>query len=387
MKITLMGLQLENDNKGCEALSYSFISILEDIARKSSTTIHYNAIIYSDEKKVQIPVCDSEIDCLKISVKKLSFWKNLWTIFKESDYIFDFTGGDSFSDIYGKKRFYMMSAIKMFALKSHTPLVLGPQTIGPFYTKGVRKLAAKIIKNSSAVYARDAISCEYAEKISKRKVVLTTDVAFSLPYVKTNKEDDGCIWVGFNPSGLLWEGGYNRSNQFGLKTDYREYCFSTLNALVRARKYKIFLIPHVGTQKREYQENDYNVCLELQQKFPDCVVVEGIKNPIDAKNIISQMDVLVGARMHATIAAFSANVATIPFAYSRKFQGLYNDLNYNYLIDAINISTDEAVSKTLEYIKTYKELKHTVETSMAVVEKKQNIFKDELLKMMKIVEN
>lgn len=381
MNITLMGLQLVNENKGCEALSYSFINMMENIAKRSNTSVHYSAIIFSGAEKMKIPVCDSEIDCLSISMKSLNFWKRLWRIFKSSDYIFDFTGGDSFSDIYGKKRFYVLSLIKLFALKSHSPLILGPQTIGPFYSEGVKSLATKIIKDSSAVYARDAISRDYAENISSRSVVLTTDVAFSLPYVKAPKEDDGLIWVGFNPSGLLWEGGYNRSNQFGLKTDYREYCFSTLATLVREEKYKIFLIPHVGTQKDERQENDYNVCLELRQAFPSCVIAEGIKNPIDAKNIISKMDVFVGARMHATIASFSSRVATIPFSYSRKFEGLYDDLKYDYVIDAKKLDTEDAVTKTIEFIKSNKELQHMVELSMVEVEKKQSVFMEDLVKM------
>lgn len=62
------------------------------------------------------------------------------------------------------------------------------------------------------------------------------------------------------------------------------------------------------------------------------------------------MDLLIAARMHASIAAYSSGVPVIPFAYSRKFEGVYNDLKYPYIINGRELSTEEAVLKTINYI-------------------------------------
>ena len=53
--------------------------------------------------------------------------------------VFDFTEGDSFSDIYGLKRFALTSFFKFVTIKKDGCLVLGPQTYGPFKNKLVKK--------------------------------------------------------------------------------------------------------------------------------------------------------------------------------------------------------------------------------------------------------
>lgn len=100
------------------------------------------------------------------------------------------------------------------------------------------------------------------------------------------------------------------------------------------------------------------------------------------KIILQGMDILIGARMHATIGAFSAGVAVIPFAYSRKFQGLFNSLEYQYIIDAKSITTETAVENTLEWIKEEKILKDNMKMGKQLIEKKIQIFKDELSNLM-----
>lgn len=49
--------------------------------------------------------------------------------------------------------------------------------------------------------------------------------------------------------------------------------------------------------------------------------------------------------MHATIAAFSAGVPCIPYAYSRKFSGLYNTFGFYDVLDARDVTLDEACEK------------------------------------------
>ena len=69
--------------------------------------------------------------------------------------VFDFTEGDSFSDIYGLKRFALTSFFKFVTIKKDGCLVLGPQTYGPFKNKLVKKMAKWLISSADRVYARD----------------------------------------------------------------------------------------------------------------------------------------------------------------------------------------------------------------------------------------
>lgn len=92
--------------------------------------------------------------------------------------------------------------------------------------------------------------------------------------------------------------------------------------------------------------------------------MEMYQNPMDIKSKISEFDIFIGARMHATIGAFSSGVATIPTAYSRKFNGLYESVEYPYIVDLLNSSTEENLEMTKMYIKDYVKLKVAAEKSM-----------------------
>ena len=60
--------------------------------------------------------------------------------------------------------------------------------------------------------------------------------------------------------------------------------------------------------------------------------------------------------MHATIAALSTGVPVIPIAYSRKFKGLFNNLDYPVCVDLQILNTEQAFEKIKEYLENYNEL-------------------------------
>ena len=380
MKVVLMGLEFSINNLGCEALSYSFVSELYRIAEAQGKNLELSTIVFADKKVPYIPGTDQAIHCIGIHYKQPSFWKEIKKEFKSSDLIVDFTMGDSFSDIYGKKRFILDAMVKTAAINSGTPYVLGPQTYGPYKSGFVKNWARWIMKKAATVYTRDAQSKKVAEELSGRDVLLTTDVAFALPYEKQEVGQPDKIKVGLNPSGLLWAGGYTHDNQFGLTIDYQNYCWSICEKLSKDDRYEVFLIPHVGTASdgNPGDENDGAVCRMIQEKYPKMKILDDINTPMDIKGYLAGMDVFIGARMHATIVAFSSGVATIPESYSRKFEGLYGSLDYDYVIHALQDSTEDAVQKTISYIDNYKELQNAVAQSMILVAEKQKVFRDSL---------
>ena len=82
--------------------------------------------------------------------------------------------------------------------------------------------------------------------------------------------------------------------------------------------------------------------------------------------------------MHSTIGAFSSGVATIPFAYSKKFEGVFGNYNYSYMIDGMHMETDEAVEKTIEYMDNYHKLNGEVRKSAEITDKLIEILKDDI---------
>ncbi len=389
MKIGITGLLFHAGNKGCEALSYAFLNLIDEIAKRQKDRIEITIITTFPAKKFLKAKGNYEI-CMREFLPKYTY-KNLNIGFcfykmvcgkymisseiKTCNVVFDFTAGDSFTDIYGRRRFFVRTALKQKIIDMGIPLVLGSQTIGPFKDKDVRDMAVKVIRGCKEVYARDQLSADYTFKISGRKPVLTTDVAFALPYTK-REHSNNIVSIGFNPSGLLWNGGYTGDNQFGLTVDYQRYCREVIKSLLK--KYKVFLIPHVLSYQTQNVDNDLIAVHALKKEFPALEVIDDFTTPMEVKSHIACMDGFIAARMHAAIGAFSANVACVPFSYSRKFEGLFDSLGYGRVIHGCSDTTDSAIEKTLEWIDKHTELKNEVIACNGLASEKTNQLKDNL---------
>ncbi len=380
-KVSLIGLEIGNENLGCVALTYSFLNILEKIGRELGAVMHVTAVSYSDDRYQCNDVIKS-YDVIRVHPKQFAFWKELKNNFKAADIVFDFTLGDSFSDIYGAERYIKTNLLKMVAEKNNPRFVLGPQTYGPYAKRWAKNWAAIIICRAYKVYSRDMQSAEIIKGLCGRNLNVVTDVAFGLPYTKKELGETDKVRVAFNPSGLLWRGGYTGNNQFGLSIDYQEYCKKVIENLSNNPKYDVYLITHVGV-KDEATENDYEICKKLHEMYPKTHVVEGIDSPIAAKNHISAMDVLIAARMHATVAGVSSGVATVPVAYSRKFMGLYDNIGYNYVLDVKELSTEKSVEQTLEWVSDYNKLRDNALAAKDEVQRKLQLFADDLANVFK----
>ena len=373
MKIGLMGCEFVSPNKGCEALAYSIIYILNKCNNTDDNLEIYN---FSGTELGEIQTEFKNIKFKNIMPKlkdcEFNYLKNL----NQCDFILDATMGDSFSDIYSNKYYDKLILHKRIAEAMCKNYILLPQTYGPFYYKGSDKKAKGVFKRAKYIYCRDEMSQKILEtKFNIKNSELVTDMAFLLPYNKNRFSfDTNKIKLGINVSGLLYKGGFESSNQFNLKIDYKKYINELIEKYSNNEKYEIYLIPHVIDINENAHDDDYKTCKKIAEKYKNCILAPLFKNPIDAKSYISNMDIFIGARMHSTIASFSSGVVTIPVSYSRKFEGLFNSLNYKYIIHAKEYNTDEAVNKTIEYCENTKELSKSQEEANEIINKKINNF-------------
>ena len=82
-----------------------------------------------------------------------------------ADLVGDVRGGDSFSDIYGLKRFCLAFLPVLSVILIKGSIVHLPQTYGPFRTRTARFLARFLLRRSSAVIARDLESQRIAQDL------------------------------------------------------------------------------------------------------------------------------------------------------------------------------------------------------------------------------
>jgi len=377
MVIGLLGIDFSSYNRGCGALGYAALEIFNSICEKKGEKLEVHVFLYRLNPMPKIQNDNIIMHYIVIEPKRLAFWKKAYKSFKSCECVWDFTGGDSFSDIYGMKRFCLNSALKQVAIWSRTKFVIGPQTIGPFTNKFALLWAKHILKKAKTCFVRDSISEEYVKETFKITPLLTTDVAFSLPYKAELRNKQEKICIGFNPSGLLWEDTKGFCASKHIKLNYKEYVKGVLEFLCKNDCYKVYLIPHVFSKDMEIkEENDLRVCCEMKENYPQVEILCDFETPMEAKGVISSMDVFIGARMHATIAAFSSGVPTIPVSYSRKFEGLYSDLKYPYLIGATSMNTEDAIQKTVEWIQNTELLASKVKEAGPLIKEKQQVLVD-----------
>lgn len=379
-KIVLMGCDFTCPNKGCEALSFSVVSLLKNIYGNES--IEIVNVTYKDSLG-EFPDYFPNIKFInwRMRFKSLSYYIETIKMIQSCDAVLDITYGDSFSDIYGKSWLIKTNINKFLGEKFCRKFVLMPQTYGPFYNNRLKKQSLRLISKAGLAYSRDEKSINYLQSNSVNNVHLTTDLAMALPYddstsnsiVKTDK-----VNIGVNVSSLLWD-NYGESNKFNLTVDYREYTYKLIEYLLN-HNYYVYLIPHVIDDSDGAPENDLRPMKKIKDKFNEVILIENVTNPVEIKNIISSMDMFVGARMHATIAAYSSYVPVIPFSYSRKFEGLFESLNYPYVIHGNTMSTSDAISKTIDLINSKNSLIEAEDEGMKIVQEDLKDFFESLKK-------
>lgn len=387
----MASMPINNGNKGCVALSITAMFLIDELLKgKGIEYEFYLTDSNCEENSLQqcqildkiiefrtsgYPLCLSKRDCFRMLMNPLTLKRDI-DVFRKSDYIFDIGQGDSFSDIYGKRRFKLIDRVHKVARFFRKPYCLLPQTIGPFENDLIKKQAIKSIGKSNLVMARDKQSLDYVKNNVSQQANIQEflDVAFFMPYKKKTFSNE-FIHVGLNISSLLWHGGYTKNNQFGLSVDYPQLIRDTIHYFLSIPNIKLHLIPHVVSNDY-HVENDYAVSYDLIEEYnhDNLILSPLFLTPIQAKNYIAGMDFFAGARMHATIAAFSSEVPVYPMAYSRKFNGLFEDtLAYSYMGDMKAQTNDEILTEIKDAFEKRDELKTIIQNRMngVVAERKK----------------
>ena len=368
LRIGLMGAPTNSGNLGCVALTYSLISVLENIRKTLNAEFTY--VLF--EWKYNQESFNALIKNINISADTLEYSpytlisnpiKNIYHFtvlnkmkkkIKSCDLIIDITEGDSFSDIYGDEWFDGRTNIKLFVEKMGIPLILAPQTYGPYLKKQNELKAIKAIKGAYGIMTRDEQSYEVLNNKLHTDPVYTTDLAFWLPYKKDFQRKNNKKRIGLNVSRLLsQEGNEVGEKRFSLTVNYQRYIEEIILSLSASEKNELYLIPHV---KGDHQQH-----IKLKEKYPSLNLIDPFSDPVEAKSFISTMDVFIGARMHGTIAAFTSGTPCIPTAYSPKFSGLFKGFGYDPIIDLTTMDTETAVKHTLSYIDDLGNLKRKTE--------------------------
>ena len=169
-----------------------------------------------------------------------------------------------------------------------------------------------------AIFTRESLTYELLKnKNANKNIFLNPDPAFcmerdAVELIEGFTKDNT---LGLNVSPLIE--GYNPEIT-NITSDFIRYILENTTL-------KILLIPHVV----EKGNNDYEYMTRFYEKFKNSGRVEILPSDLNAKQYkgyIANTRFFIGARTHATIAAYSSGVPTAVLGYSVKSRGIAKDL-------------------------------------------------------------
>ena len=198
-------------------------------------------------------------------------------------------------------------------------------------------------KSFDLIVARETITYNNMIKKGLTNVKLYPDVAFTLQIDENMKELPPENTVGINLSPLIMNYETNEGNALASYEKLVEYILKETNM-------NVALVPHVICEG-----NDDRVPLKkIYDKFKDSgrVYMIGDYNCTQLKAYISKCRFFIGARTHATIAAYSTCVPTLVVGYSVKSKGIAKDIfgTYDKYVIPVQDLTEENLVREFKWM-------------------------------------
>ena len=346
-------------NRGCEALVNSTISQIDRNTKISLATFDYK----NDKDKVSKVVdkvvnhyLNKESDFDDEMRKKIEYFNSIkfdynnYESVYQKDVVKEIEDSDLCIHIGGDNYCYGSNEWMYFINdKAHE---LGKKTVlwGASLFDEISDLQLiEDLKKYDLLIFREKISYNAVKKfIDEDKLLLAPDPAFSLKTSKVKLDSwyKGRKVLGLNLSPLTIknEDSYNSIIKF-------------INYILDKTDYSISLIPHVTLES----VSDMIILNRIKEAFinEDRIFLE--KTDYDCsqvKYIISKCDMLIAARTHASIAAYSTFVPTLVLGYSVKSRGIAEELfgNYKRYVLPIEELTYENLVSYFKYIDDHKDV-------------------------------
>lgn len=312
-------------NHGCEAIVRGTVNIVDNADKNAQFVLSSFA-----------PETDSgitEVEKRTFAVRQLSFMEKLVSAFNikvrhSEEYALrkmysDITaqaqdcdicvsiGGDTYC--YGDN--HGIQVLTRELKKSGKKVVLWGASIGE---EDLSEEKLQSLKDFDAIFTRESLTYELLKnKNANENIFLNPDPAFCM------ERDDVKHIEGFTKENTL---GLNVSPLVeGYNPEITKVTSDFIRYVLENTTLNILLVPHVV----EKGNNDYEYMTRFYEQFKDSGRVEILPPDLNAKQYkgyIANTRFFIGARTHATIAAYSSGVPTAVLGYSVKSRGLAKDL-------------------------------------------------------------
>jgi len=281
-----------------------------------------------------------------------------------------FVGGDNYcySDV--KNYAYINNYIRKKADK----LVLWGASVEPKLLED--RQIRKDLERFDLIVAREGISYDVLRQVNSQTVWLP-DPAFYLPIEKCElpKGFQPNITIGINISPLIME---HEKRKGMVISNYKKL----IEYILEETDYLIALIPHVVWGSND-DRKPLQKLYEIYKESNRMLLIED-HNCMQLKYMISNCRMFIGARTHATIAAYSTAVPTLVVGYSVKARGIAKDLfdiEENYVISVQSLEQEDILLNAYLWMEQHEDL------IRKNLQEKMDIYKDYRSKYVRGLEN
>lgn len=353
-KILIYGIN-SLKNRGCEALVNSTIYQIDKDVELTAATFDYDhdKEFYKDRIKKWVKhhkhdekdMTEEEKELHKY-YQSIPFDYNNFELLYQNEVTKEMENADISIHIGGDNYCYGVNEW-MYSLNTYAKKI-GKKTVlwgASLYDEITDLKLIEDLKKYDLLMLREKISYNAIKKyIDEEKLMLVPDCAFSLKpkKVKLNPWYENRKILGINLSPLVIKSDENLKAAIDL-----------MKYILKATDYDILLVPHVTVS----ESDDMKILRKLKKEFTDdkrVYLEEGNFNCQEIKYIISKCDLLIAARTHASIAAYSTNIPTLVIGYSVKSRGIAEDIfgNYkDYVLPTEEISF-ETLKEKFDYLNT-----------------------------------
>lgn len=340
-------------NHGCEAIVRSTVELLNkavtlfsnNAEQDKNYNIDYICNVISVEDQILVK---GSKEWLFANVEtKLTGKINVATKYRKKTLIKEVKKDDICLSIGGDNYCYAgtesLVAINNNLRRKRAKLILWGCSVEPDLIKEAN--IAKDLAEFDLITARETISYEALKKINNNTICVP-DPAFTLKRVDLPLPT-GWIegkMIGINVSPLILQNGKDKEIILDAYKVLIQRILDTTDC-------SIALIPHVV-----WEDNDDRIPLKVLYDIfseTDRVILLDDYNCMEIKGYIARCRMFIGARTHATIAAYSSCVPTLVIGYSVKARGIARDLfgtEENYVLSAQNITLEDEIAKGFDWL-------------------------------------
>ncbi|MBB5174556.1 polysaccharide pyruvyl transferase family protein [Texcoconibacillus texcoconensis] len=399
--IVIVGGQLQN--KGAQAMTFTvvdqvkkaypnkevvlFSSVFNQRDRKEREALNFKVIHWPMRMKMKLLGFQTlkhvgVVNYLKYLVRGTGKTKNeeteILNILENTDQMIDISGYALSS-----QRGYLASLNYIYNLmvanKYKIPVILFPQSFGPFNYHGSEKkvlmpLMEKYLSYPEKIYVRENDGLEHLKPFNLSNVQQTFDSVLQGPKEFNNeniykKEALGNIEWGIDvktPAIAIIPNV--KIMKHGNEDQIHRYYKALIDRVLKSEK-NVYLLRH------SFEDLEINKVIKENYKDEQRVILlEDDLNCIQIDKLLSKFDFIIASRYHAIIHAYKNGVPAFVFGWAVKYQELLKNFSQErYMFDVREDGNKEVILDTMDYM-----LDHSTEESENINQKMLELDRVEL---------